>query len=1047
MRELLAERPAWRLAGPFRGGRSVAVAGDPSAARRFYFGACVGGVWRTEDAGLSWQNLTDGQVKSASVGALAVAPSRPTVLYAGMGEACIRGNVVAGDGVWRSGDGGVTWQHRGLPDSRHIARLRVHPHDPDRVFAAVFGHVYGPSEERGVFRSDDGGRHWQRVLYRSAVAGAADLAMDSARPDILFATLWDAHRTPHSLVSGGPDSAVMRSMDGGDTWEDLTARPGLPSGLKGRMGVALSCRPGTLWLLVEAAEGGLFRSDDYGDHWTRVSEDPDLRQRPWYYMHVFAHPTDPETVYVLNLRMWRSRDGGVTFTEVPTPHGDNHDLWIDPASPDRMIEGNDGGAVITFDGGATWSLPYSQPTGQFYHVTTDRAFPYRIYAAQQDNSTLSLPSLSQKGFITAGDTAMVGGGESGYIAVRPDDPDIVYAGSYASRMTRHDHRSGQDVDITVWPEDPIGYGAGDLRYRFQWTFPIVLSPHDPQTLYAAGNVVFRSRSGGDRWEPISPDLTRNDPATLGPSGGPITRDNVSTEYYGTVFAFAESPRKAGVLWAGSDDGLVHVSQDGGTTWRNVTPPDLPEWALVSIIEPSPHDPACAFVAATRYKLEDLRPYLFRTDDYGATWRSVAGNLPEDAITRVVRQDPEVADLLYCGTESAVYVSYDGGATWHRLGGRMPVCSMHDLVVHGTDLIVATHGRGIWVLDDLTPYREAARDPARPALRLFRPRPAYRMQAATRFPGGGDKTFHPYRQAGGEQVVVRRTPHGEEPVNAGENPPPGLTVTYALAKDAEGAVELRVRDRSGALVRRLRSDDATGPGAQLGTVAGLHRFHWDLRAEPGVELPGAKLSLYWGGSTIGPKVPPGAYTVEVEVDGVTASAPAEVRADPRLRASQEDLEAQYKLLLAIRDTLSDVHRAILAGRAVRDQLANLAARLAGGEHAALGRRATELSEAIAAAEAELHESRAKGGADAFNYPPKVNSRLASLESTVAYGDARPPEQCEEVFRLLAERAAAGVAALRRLCGEELRRLAEAVAAAGVGALEVPPAEADGRNRTA
>jgi len=1031
----LLEQAAWRQAGPFRGGRSVAVVGHPTEIRTFYFGAAAGGVWKTEDAGLSWNNVSDGQIATCSVGALAIAPSAPRVVYAGMGESCIRGNVVAGDGVWRSPDGGLTWQHRGLGDSRHIARLRVHPSDPDVIYAAVFGHVYGPSAERGVFRSVDGGRAWERVLYRDDHTGAIDLAMDPARPNILYASLWDAHRKPWSLTSGGEGSGIFRSLDGGDSWQEITDRPGLPGGLKGRIGVALAPRTGRVWALVEAADGGLFRSDDAGEHFERVNEDPDLRQRPWYYMHIFADPVDDRTVWALNLRAWRSRDGGAHFEQVPTPHGDNHDLWIDPNDPQRMIEGNDGGAVITFDGGRTWTLPYNQPTAQFYHVTTDRAFPYRIYGAQQDNSTISIPSQSQKGFITGGDAYVVGGGESGYIAVRPDDPSVIFAGSYASRMTRHEHRSGQDIDITVWPDDPIGYGAGQTRYRFQWTFPIVLSPHDPDCLYVTGNVVFKSTDGGQSFEPISPDLTRAVPETMEPSGGPITKDNVSTETYATIFAFAESPVRAGVLWAGSDDGLVHVSQDGGASWQEVTPKAIGEWALVSVIEASPHDAATAYVAATRYKLDDRTPYLLRTHDYGRTWESLTRGIAADDFVRVVREDPQCAGLLFAGTESGVYVSVDDCMSWQRFGGRLPVCSVHDLAIAHDDLIVATHGRSFWILDDVTPYREWRLGAVGTGLHLFAPRPAYRMQHALRVPGGGRGAFQPYHPAAGEMVRLRRENGRVVPTNAGENPPAGAVFRYLVA-EGTGALEIRVLDAAGALLCHGRSGDKSGPGSLLDEHPGLHAFAWDLRVAPGVEMPEARLSLYWGGSTIGPKVPPGRYRVEISRGGESVTHDFDVRRDPRLRASDEDLEAQYRLLLSIRDKLSEIHRALIAAQQARGQLLTYAERLAEAGRADLADSARALAESIRALSGELHEARAKGGADAFNYPPKVNSKLASLESTVSYGDGRPPKQCYTVFEGLCATADQGLAKLRRACREEVGALNARIAQAGIAAILVP-----------
>ena len=581
----------WRPIGPHRGGRVVAVAGDPSDPMTFYFGACAGGVWKTTDGGTYWQNVSDGSFNTSAVGAIAVADSDPNVVYAGMGESRIRGDVSHGDGVYRSTDGGKTWAHVGLEDTRHIARIRIHPQNSDLVYVAALGHAFGPNDQRGIFRSTNGGKSWDRVLHRSENAGAIDLSKDLSNPRILYAAIWEARRTPWSLTSGGPDSSLYKSTDGGDTWTELTNNLGLPKGLKGRIGVAVSpARPDRVWAIVEAEDGGPFRSDDGGATWERLDENRNLRSRPWYYMHIFADPQDAETVWVLNVQAWKSTDGGRTFTEVPTPHGDNHDLWLDPKNPQRMIEGNDGGACVSFNGGASWSTIYNQPTAQFYHVTTDTQFPYRVYGTQQDNTAISVPSRSNKGgSIPWTDCYAVGSSESGYIAVRPDNPNVVYSGAIGSApggggsLLRYDQGTGQARIITVWPEIYGGWGAKDIKHRFQWTFPIVISPHDPDVLYVAGNRVFRSTDEGTSWEIISPDLTRNDIAKMEPSGGLITKDTTGAEHYGTIFSFVESPHRHGVFWVGSDDGLVHISQDGGNTWDNVTPKDLPEWATISII--------------------------------------------------------------------------------------------------------------------------------------------------------------------------------------------------------------------------------------------------------------------------------------------------------------------------------------------------------------------------------------------------------------------------------------------------------------------------------
>ncbi len=1025
---------SWRQLGPFRGGRVSAVAGHPTNPLVFYFGAAAGGVFKTDDAGLTWQNISDSYFQTASVGALAVAPSDPRTIYAGMGEACIRGNVSYGDGVYRSDDGGETWTHRGLADTRHIGRVRVHPHDPDTVYVAALGHAFGPHRARGVYRSRDGGAHWDQVLFRDDTTGAIDLVMDPQNPDVLYAACWDVRRYPWTLRSGGPGSSVFKTADGGDTWTEISTNPGFPTALKGRIGVALSpARPHRVWSVVEAADGagGLYRSDDGGAHWERLTDQPDLRQRPWYYMHLFADPVDPETLYVLNLGVWVSHDGGRHFDEVSNPYGDNHDLWIDPHDPARKILGNDGGATVTLNDGRTWSTIFNQPTAQFYHVVADNQDPYRLYGAQQDNTTLSVPSRSDHGNISMADCYEVGGGESGYIAVRPDNPAIVYAGSYASRMTRYDHARGEQVDITVWPEDPIGYGAGDLRYRFQWTFPIVLSPHDPDCLYATGNQVFRSRDGGQSWEVVSPDLTRHDPETLRSSGGPITQDNVSTEYYGTIFAFAASPVSPNILWAGSDDGLVHVSQDGGASWQAVTPPDLPEWALVSLIEASPHDAGTAYVAATRYKLDDPAPYLYRTTDYGRTWAPIVTGIRAGDFTRAIREDPVRPGMLYAGTETGAYVSWDQGQRWHALGGNLPVVPVHDLIVAHDDLVLATHGRAFWVLDDVTPLRTWPDRDASTPVYLSPPRPACR-----RSPGWTPRAEVGQRVYVGSGVghaiaEVRRDPGASNgkalvPLTAGENPPDGAVVTYWLDSDTT-PVALRFDDAEGQLIQEFAStdtdDEQKAKRHRVGTGAGLHRFVWDLRYPDASKLDDSALSPYWGGSLRGPVALPGTYRVTVTAGDHHQTQTFEVRADPRSAASPQDLQAQFDLLMQIRHQLTAIHELVRDSRRVRTSLDRWATDLASNGFDALARAARVLSARLVAAEGTLVESRGTSRADSFNYPPQLNSKIASLESTVSYGPSRPPAQCYAVFNTLRDEADTAMAELRSLMTDDTAALTQ------------------------
>lgn len=1034
---------SWRCIGPHRGGRVVAVAGHPTEPATFYFGACAGGVWKTTDGGTYWENVTDGFVRTAAVGALAVAESDPNVLYAGMGESTIRGDVSHGDGVYRSADGGRTWEHRGLRDTRHIGRVRVHPADPDLVYVAALGHAFGPNAERGVFRSRDGGRAWERVLFVSERAGAVDLAMARGNPRLLYAAMWETLRTPWSLASGGPGSGLWRSTDGGDTWEDLSGAPGLPAGLRGKIGVAVSpARLERVWAIVEAERGGLFRSDDGGASWQLVSEDRNLLARPWYYCHVVADPADPETVYVLNIKAWKSVDGGRTFTQLTTPHGDNHDLWIDPRDPRRMIEGNDGGACVSFNGGASWSTIYNQPTAQFYHVATDTRVPYRVYGTQQDNSAISVPSRSYKGAILMADCYSVGSSESGHIVVRPDNPDIVYSGAVGSApggggvLLRYDHATGQCRTITVWPELYYGWGAGDLRYRFQWTFPIALSPHDPKVLYAAGNVLFRSTDEGSSWEPISPDLTRAEPSTLGPSGGPITRDTTGAEHYGTIFAFAESPHTPGELWAGTDDGLVHLSRDGGRSWSVITPAGLPEWATVCTIELSPHAPGTAYLAATRYKLDDTRPYLFRTTDHGATWQAIAKGIPEDEFTRVIRVDPERPGLLYAGTETGLHVSLDDGASWRPLQLDLPVVPIYDLTLKDGALVAATHGRSFWVLDDLDVLRQLAAGGVDTPVHLFAPRPAVYLVPPinSSTPAGPGKN---YMLALGYAATFTETPGPNgDPLrrflDAGTNPPAGAGVTYRLAEAPAGPVTLRIRDAAGGLVREVSS--APGPSGsrepRLPAAAGMNRFVWNLRYASARALPGDVLTER---SLSGPVVPPGRYQLELGVGGETRTAPLEVRRDPRIPATGAELEAACAFLLRVRDKLSETHEAVEQIRSVRRQVEEWLAR--GARHAAppaLAEAGRALLAALAEVEEALWEPRARAEGDRLHYPARLNAKLASLPSVVASADAAPTRQAVEVLDVLAGQADAVLARWRALQAGPVRDFGDLVQR-----LAVPP----------
>ena len=1041
MIDSLLDAMRFRCIGPPRGGRVVAVAGDPSEPAVFWFGAVAGGIWKTEDAGDTWTNVSDGYLKTSSVGAIAVSESDPGVIYAGTGESTIRGDVSHGDGVYKSTDRGRTWSHLGLADTRHVSEIRIHPRDPDRVWVAALGHAFGPNAERGVFRTTDGGASWERVLYRDERTGAADLALDVRNPTVLYASLWQVHRNFWELSSGGPGSGLWRSTDAGASWTRITPNLGLPaSSTFGKIGVAASpARSGRVWALVESDTApGLYRSEDFGETWSLASERQDLRNRPWYYMHVFADPRDEDTVYVNNLRMWKSTDAGAHFTQVPTPHGDNHDLWIDPCDNRRMIQGNDGGANVSVNAGASWSSVHNQLTAQLYTVDTDgRAPHYLVYGTQQDNTSIGVPSGTNDGAIAWEDCRIAGSGESGYVAVDPKDPDVVYVGAIGSSpggggaLQRYDHRTGQVRLVNVWPEHHGGMGAGELRYRFGWTFPIRFSPHDPGVLYAGGNRLFRSTDEGHDWKPISPDLTRAAPDKLGPSGGPITLDTSGAEHYCTLYAFAESPHEPGVLWTGSDDGLVHLSRDGGRSWRDVTPPDLPEWAFIRTVEPSPHDPATLYVAATRYKLDDNAPYLYRTADYGESWEAITGSagdsaIPADDFVRVIRADPGCRGVLYAGTETGLYVSLDDGATWRRWRSNFPVTPVYDLKVEGTDLVVATHGRSFWILDDLTPlHREAAAGAE--AAELYAPRRTWRLLPGVDFfisgtvgkgyaiGVGRPATYVATRDESGQvrreflaagaaapagAIVYYRLPDG---VSAGAREK-GRNAAGAAPSDASGAgggptasVSIAFHDAGGALIREFRpkpvghdglsdEDKALDPGPWMPVGAGVNRFVWDLRYPGATRLRGNRTGEE---ADRGPLVLPGTYEVRLRIGDRMLAESFDVVNDPRSPASVEELREQLDCLLAIRDKVSSVYEAVQRIRDTRDEVEWWCARLSrrGGHDAAVA-AGEALRDALAPIESALIVPGEQTDTSGLHHRVRLNEALASVIGVVDCADARP-----------------------------------------------------------
>ena len=875
----------WRCIGPPRGGRVVAVSGDYHDAMTFYFGACAGGIWKTTDGGTYWECVSDGYLTSATIGALAVAPSDSNVIYAGTGETTIRIDVSFGDGMYKSTDAGRTWKHIGLENTKQIGEIRIDPNNPNLVYVAAFGDAFGPNSDRGVYRSTDGGSNWERILYQSDKAGAIDLSMDPSNPRILFAAMWEANRKFWHLSSGGPGSALFRSLDGGDTWEEVSLNHGFAKGLLGKIGVSISAaKQGRVFALVEGDEDntGLYLSEDYGLSWKLTCPNRDLIHRPWYYTHIFSDPVQADTVYVTNYQMWKSTDGGVSFNEITTPHGDNHDLWIDPLNPSRMIEGNDGGACVSYNGGNSWSSIYNQNTAQFYRMDIDNQYPYRVYATQQDNTSISVPSQTEWGMITLGDTTLPGTGESGFIAVHPEDANIVYIGAVGSSpggngaLQRYDHNTRQMKLINVWPEESTGLAPKDLKYRFAWTFPIIFSPHDVGTIYVGGNHVFRTRDEGMSWDCISPDLSRNDIEKLDFSGGPLTRDSAGAEQYASCASVVESIHRKGELWASTDDGLVHVSRNEGETWENVTPNEMPEWAYVGNVELSTHDPDTIYVSATRFKLSDYKPYLFKSSDSGRTWAVISQSLPQNEITRVVREDIKKPGLLFTGTETGIFVSNNDGDTWDRMQGKFPVVPVYDLKIKDDDLVVATHGRSFWILDDISPLRSVSVNSSN--CELIAPRAAIRQNihwSAGIFNGDG-KDYSPAFGVNGTSYMTE-LPDGRKErkyLDTGENPPLGAILYYWLDEKSVGKdVKILIKDSLGKTIANCglsnkKIDDPRKPSS----FEGLNRFIWDLTEDSPIGLDDSlKVKKYEpfskeGGGPPGAKVTPGKYQVILDVGG-------------------------------------------------------------------------------------------------------------------------------------------------------------------------------------
>jgi photosystem II stability/assembly factor-like uncharacterized protein len=1001
----LYEGLEFRNIGPYRGGRVDAVAGVRGQPLVYYFGGTGGGIWKTFDGGANWQAMSDKDFKTGSVGAIGIAESDPNVIFVGMGEAAIRGNVSHGDGVYKSTDAGKTWKNVGLEKTHQISRVRVHPKDPNLVYVAAQGHVWASNPERGVYRSRDGGKTWDRILFVSEKTGISDLAMDPNNPRILYAGAWQVYRKPWELVSGGTESGLYRSADGGDTWKKLTE--GLPDGVVGIVGVAISpARPDRVWAIIESREkGGVYRSDDGGEKWTRVNTENKLRQRAWYYSRIYADPKNADSVYVLNTGFYRSNDGGKTFNPIRVPHGDNHDLWIDPDDPQRMIESNDGGANVSFNGGRTWSSIMNQPTAQFYRVTTDDRFPYWVYGAQQDNTTVAIASRSRESGIGVTDWHDVGGCESGWVAPKPKNPDVVFAGCYGGSITRYDHKTGETRQVMAWPQLAIGQAPKDLKYRIQWNAPIVISPHDPNVLYHGAQVLLVSRDEGQSWKEASPDLTRNDKSKQDYSGGPITRDNTGVEVYDVIFCLMESPHEAGTIWVGTDDGLIQLTRDGGKNWQNVTPKGIPEWIQINSIDVSPHDRATAYVAATMYKSDDFRPYLYKTSDYGKTWTRIDHGIPTGAFTRVVREDPKRRGLLYAGTETGLYVSFDDGASWESLQLNLPVVPVTDLVVKEDDLVVATQGRSFWILDDLTPVRDFRTQIAAEKVHLFPPRPSVRMAS-----GGFDE---------------------EGPSGAlGRNPPNGAAVSYWLKEKPGEKEPLTIEFLEGEKVLRTytsekkdkKEDSSGGTGDDeddadkpIETKAGLNRLTWDMRILKPTLVPKA---VVWG-TRQGPRVAPGVYSVRLKFAGQTLTQPVEVRKHPDVPATAEDLKKQFQLLSDVRDRLEETHDAVARIREAKAQMQAVGERAEKlGKGTTLKDRAKAISEKLTAIEKKLVNPELKSNQDVLNFPPALDHQFIGIAVAASSADSKPTDSSWVYYKEVSGRLASILSELDAVMNKDL-----------------------------
>ena len=982
----------YRQVGPFRGGRSGTVAGSYKNKNTFFFGATGGGVWKTTDGGSNWKNITDKSF-GGSIGAVAVAASDESILYAGEGENTLRGNVSEGiNGMWRSEDGGRSWKNIGLKNTRHISRIIIHPKNPNIVWVAAIGHLFGSSEDRGIFKTTDGGKTWRKVLFANANAGAAEIVMEPGNAAILYASTWNIRRTAYSLESGGPGSTLWKSTDGGETWTNLMDKKGMPTKeIIGNIGIAVSAvNPERIYALIECKSRGLYRSDDGGNTWEKQTDDANICQRAWYFSKIFADTKNENIIYAMNVGMYRSTDGGKTFKSIITPHGDHHDLWIDPEDANRMIVADDGGAQISFDAGTNWSTYENQPTAQFYRVSTDNHFPYRILAAQQDNSTVRILSASDGGQITTADWSPTAGAESGYVVADPLNADIVYGGNYGGYLSRYDHKTGENRAISVYPDNPLGAGVNTMKYRFQWNFPIFFSPHNPRRLYACAQHLFVTENEGQTWEMISPDLTTNDTAKQVSSGGPITQDNTSVEYYCTIFTAIESAYEKDLLWTGSDDGRVNVSRDGGKNWSDVTPAAAGKWMMWNCIDADPFKKGAAYIVGTKYKLDDFKPYIFKTEDYGKTWKEITNGIKAMHFARAIRADKKRAGLLYAGTEYGMYISYNDGANWRPFQLNLPIVSITDLTIKNNDLIIATQGRALWSIDDLTPVQQFDVNSLNKKFYVLPVNDAYRRDGSV----------------------------NASAKNAGTNPLNGSVINYYIKDIIDSTkASITILDKNKKEIKTFATD-AKEKNDKIEISKGMNQFVWNMNYPEAEKIEGM---ILWNGLIGGPKAAPGQYFAKVKVGTDSSEQAFTILANPTYKVTQQEYEEQFNTLITIRDKFNEIQKAIKNIRDMRTQINGFADRQGKDLPKVIKEKGDTINKQLTAIEEILYQTKAKSNQDVLNYPIRLNDKISGLYDYANSGNNAPTKQVKQAYTDLSVMADIQLKKLKQLMEVDVAEL--------------------------